>query len=51
MILQNIVKDDLGILKVMKISLPNSNDMNFHEQGHFWPFFTIQSQGMEQSKP
>ena len=27
---QNIIrKDDLGISKVMKISLPNSNDMDF----------------------
>ena len=61
----------LGISKVMKISLPNLNDIDFrssestekiwwewhysfllsrpHEHGHFWPFFTIQIQGIEQT--
>ena len=35
-----LLYDDPGISKVMKISLPNLDV-------HFWPFFTIQSQGIE----
>ena len=70
MIFQNIVlKDDLGISKIIKISLPNFNNMDFrsiesiekglvgvallscpHELGHFWPFFIIQSEGIELTK-
>ena len=68
-----LLQDDPGISKVMKISLPNLNDIDFrslestekkiwwewhysfllsrpYELGHFQPFSTMHSQGIELTK-